>query len=297
MTREDDLLLGALGFDVLGVLSPASSAHACYRVRTPAGHLRLWTRWPTGTHIARAAAAALLTLDLPHIPRLLESSQTDRWTLHDLPQGVPLWQVLKAQDLRSVEGLGESQKSALLHSLGQLLAQVHAQPAPPHCVGELPRPHAAPATRSLHGHLSEWLGRQDERHEEVVRLGAMALRHELRAFHPTTPCVLTHGAIGAQSVWVDEQTMEVSALCGWGEARVLPRAAEFAYLVGMEQGFEGLGPRALKQLYASYGMARTMDMERRERFFLKVVIMEVLCGVRAWPHEAARADLIKQLSV
>ena len=293
---QDDVLPTHLGLEALEALGPPAPRPSCWRVRTEAGHLRLWTRWPTSTHVARAIHASWLTLDLPHIPRLLESDEAQCWTLHDQPEGKPLGQVLGERGLGSIEALGDSMSATLLQSLGRRMAEVHAQALPAHCVGELPRAYQTPPTRTLHSHLSRWLGQEEEAQQEALRLGAMALRHELRAFHPATTCVLTHGALSVWSVWVWEETMEVSALCGWGEARVLPRAAEFAHLVGIDQVFGTLGQRALRQLYGSYGMARTMDMERKERFFWRVLALEMLRGVREMPPHLTRPSLLAHLN-
>ena len=224
MTQPDALPEGLL---LLRKLSPFSSGTCHALVRTATGHDRLWTRWLTAAHVTRAVAAAALTREVPSVPRLLESNEAECWTLHESPQGVQLGDVLLAQGALRLQDLADSPRTTLLQSLGLRLAKLHSVALPEHCVGEIPGPQEAPATRSLHSHLARWLGQQED-HHKALRLEAMALRHELRAFHPGAPCVLTHGALGVWSMWVDQETMEVVGLSGWGEARVLPLAAEFA---------------------------------------------------------------------
>jgi aminoglycoside phosphotransferase len=112
------------------------------------------------------------------------------------------------------------------------------------------------------------------------------LRHELSAFHPRYPAVWCHGSPGQRRVLVDGA--RVTGLVGFEEASFLPGEWDLAcvlYLDGLV-AHDAL----VRALYRGYGAARTMDMQRRERFFRRLVSLEAMFG--GIPSRRTTAELI-----
>ena len=103
---------------------------------------------------------------------------------------------------------------------------------------------------------------ESQRHHLLESLGD--LRHELSAFHPRYPATICHGAVGLSRIWINDRA-EVVGLTGFDQAAFLPAETDLASFLW----FEGLAmDEALVQaFYRGYGAARTMDVQRRERFY------------------------------
>ena len=112
------------------------------------------------------------------------------------------------------------------------------------------------------------------------------LRHELSAFHPRYPAVWCHGSPGQGRMLVDGARM--TGLVGFESASFLPGEWDLAcvlYLDGLV-AHDAL----VRAFYRGYGAARTMDMQRRERFFRRLVSLEAMFG--GIPSRRANAELI-----
>ena len=126
-----------------------------------------------------------------------------------------------------------------------------------------------------------------EQRDELLR--AMDdLRHELSAFHPRYPAVWCHGAPGAHALYTPAEGRQLTALCGFGHSMLLPGEWDLACALFLDGLIEH--DRLVRSFYRGYGAARTMDMQRRERFFRRLVALEALYG--ELPSRADRDALI-----
>jgi hypothetical protein len=102
------------------------------------------------------------------------------------------------------------------------------------------------------------------------------LRHELASYHPRSPAGLVHGRPHLDHIWVNE-AFEVVGLTGLHHVASLPREIDiaiFLWIVGL-----GSNEESIRVFYRAYGAARTMDVQRRERFFKRLAaFLEFLEG-------------------
>lgn len=233
-------------------------------------------------------------------PQLLTADPRAGWTLHTHPRGVPLTHWLRQHGHASIAQLDPARHRMLFESMGVLARKLHSLKAPG-IFGEIPAhddpspTHHARIWNTFNGWvanaLNEYASALDE-HGGTGRLQLKEslgdLRHELSAFHPRHPAVLTHGAFGPEHMWVDEKGLEVVALTGFDMARFLPAEADLANMLFLEDLMASeLG---VKFFYQGYGAARTMDVQRRERFYRRLFTFEVLLGERQGarlPHDEA----------
>ncbi len=101
------------------------------------------------------------------------------------------------------------------------------------------------------------------------------IRQELASFHPRSPTTLVHGKIDFQHIWVDENARTVVAVTGFDTSAILPAEVDLAWLLWIKE-FEAKD--LARSLYRGYGAARTMDVQRRERFFRRLVAFHALYG-------------------
>jgi aminoglycoside phosphotransferase (APT) family kinase protein len=101
------------------------------------------------------------------------------------------------------------------------------------------------------------------------------IRQELASFHPRSPTTLVHGKIDFQHIWVDEHARNVVAVTGFDTSAILPAEVDLAWLLWIK-GFDA--DELARSLYRGYGAARTMDVQRRERFFRRLVAFHALYG-------------------
>ena len=200
--------------------------------------------------------------------------------------GIPATSVLPGGDPLRLTEVEPGRSRELASGLGMVVRKLHAVPVE-RKVGDLLEPDPAydEPTHWLTfsgyvAHQLEWfaehLRQQEFADAKVTKLAASIgdLRHELSAFHPRNPVCVCHGQLSFEHVWLDESGREVIALTGFERAAVLPREADLAYLLWLE----GLGRdrHLARAFYHGYGAARTMDVQRRERFYRRLVAFQAL---------------------
>lgn len=266
-------LIDQFGWDVRGDATTEGGA-ARVPVRTEAADDALLYVYED-EHIALRAGTAHTRAgeQLFAVPERLASGPG--WLLVRQPPGRPLMEVLP-----EFEG---HRAMVVLEHLGQVLRKLHQLPCEPFC-GDIADPEAG-GERWLTfsgyvAHQLEWfsenLRRRTFSDHDVEFLGtAIAdLRHELSAFHPRNPACLCHGKLDLSHVWLDEGGREVVGLTGFEFAAQTPREADLAYLLWV--GGVGRDDRLARALYDGYGAARTMDVQRRERFYRRLVAFQAL---------------------
>lgn len=249
------------------------------------GDEALLYRWSDETTAARAALVHdFAGAELFAVPQALHSGPG--WVVVTRPDGVPASEVFGAD--ATLGGLG-SAATELAGSLGNALRKLHNLPTPGSCGDVLEEVPDKSQCRWLT--FSGWVANRLEFFVENLRTqqftdGTVAelstsiadMRHELSAFHPRTPPSTVHAKPSLAHVWVDKSGREVVAITGFEHASFLPRESDIAYLLWIE----GLGAdeRAAKAFYQGYGAARTMDVQRRERFYRRLVSFEALSGMK-----------------
>ncbi len=234
--------------------------------------------WSDGELAARAAwVHEHAGAELFSVPQRISSGPG--WVAMQRPEGVPATELLE----------GPSVDPLLAASLGKTLRKLHNLPAPSECGDVLEQLDGGAQARWLT--FSGWVAHRLEivseslrglelDEETSARLAATIadMRHELSAFHPRTPPSIVHGGPGLAHVWVDATGREVLALTGFGRAGLLPREADLAYLLWLED--YGTDDTVARALYQGYGAARTMDVQRRERFYRRLVALEAIVGLK-----------------
>ncbi len=240
--------------------------------------------------ICRRVVRALTHDQMHHqlfvIPDLLGADVTQRWTMQAAPEGLPLDQWMEAQGIAGWSEVDAARGRSLMGSLGTMLRKVHSLEGPG-IFGELPDPDdASPCDAPDTWHtFNGWVARRLELYAEALDGGALPermdlksslgdLRHELSAFHPRHPSVLVHGSVHPAHVWVDEGAHEVVALTGFDHAAFLPAEADLAKILWLEGVVRE--DTFVRSFYKGYGAARTMDVQRRERFYRRLAAFEML---------------------
>ncbi|MEC9441803.1 MAG: phosphotransferase [Myxococcota bacterium] len=267
--------------------------------------------WPGGR--ARRVTRALteeLAGQLFAAPELLDSDVARGWTLHAHPEGIPLKSWMRAKDIDSLAEIDASSKRHLFESMGVLARKLHSLGSGG-LFGEIPdaedeNPTAAEDTwHTFNGWVARALDRYSRSIDSDTQGGAWRgrielkeslgdLRHELSAFHPRHPAVLTHGALGVEHMWVDEHCSEVVALTGFDMARFLPAEADVANILWLEDMIAS--DLAVSAFYKGYGAARTMDVQRRERFYRRLSAFEALLGERCGEPLAVSEEALVKLA-
>lgn len=269
------------------LLEPAASEGAAQRARVEQadgqrGLLYVWPErapWANAQLVASPAWAGQLFA----VPDGRWSSEPERALLVEDVEGLPLDRWLATQQHRS---LGEHPLAEhLLEQLGVLFRKLHSLSAPELHFGPVAAPDGAP-TRTFSGYVASTLERAQSALSELPELEAQHqrlvewisdLRYELSSFHPRHPASLNHGAPSLATLWVDPVGPELIALTGFGQATFLPAEADVAALLWL-----GLGGRLsevqIRAFYKGYGAARTMDVQRRERFYRRYVALLALTG-------------------
>lgn len=228
------------------------------------------------THAERVAwaHASNRAAQLFAVPELLEHGVG--WCLLQGIDGVPLSDFMAARDLKEVPAV-------LASELGELLRKLHSTNLTGESVFGDP---IEGGTRWLT--FNGYVAAQFERFAEDVRtldvddtvasqiLQAIGqIRQELASFHPRSPTTLVHGKVDPRHVWVDEQGRSVVGLTGFETCALLPAEIDLAWLLWIK-GFEV--DDLARSLYRGYGAARTMDVQRRERFYRRLVAFHALYG-------------------
>ena len=271
------------------------------------GQLVLLYQWRDHERARRAARAMGQGLgsELFAVPTLIEAEPDQGWVLVTRPEGSPLTAALAERGARTPGELDAGLGRALLESVGVLTRKLHSLEAGG-VFGELPDPDQQTPARAqgTWNTFNGWVADRLERYAEALgqlelpeaerlelRESLGDLRHELSAFHPRHPATLTHNALGAEHLWVEPHSMEVSGLTGFGHALLLPAEADLAYLLWLEGIIAH--PHLVRAFYTGYGAARTMDVQRRERFYRRLAAFEVLLGQRRELCPRPRAELLE----
>jgi aminoglycoside phosphotransferase (APT) family kinase protein len=205
------------------------------------------------------------------------------WCLVEDIAGVPLMEVASGE-----KGLVRMRQPEFAEQLGTLLRKLHEAKGMQRYgdvleVGD----RAERVWQTFNGFVAARLERFVEAANQggfdvASRVGLLdligSLRHELSAFLPRQPASLHHGTVSPRHVWVDPDTERVVALTGFEQASYLPPGLDIAYLfyiVGLLHD-----EAAVRAFYRGYGSARTMDVQRREKFYGRLVLLDVLFGFR-----------------
>ncbi|MFU8805069.1 MAG: phosphotransferase family protein [Bradymonadaceae bacterium] len=189
-----------------------------------------------------------------------------------------------------------SGRSALMEEMGNLLRKLHEVDSPdlygdilstPAPASEVEPVRAQRQWHTFNGYVAAHLDYFSDRinsgvFSDDVRTALLEvvgdLRHELSAFLPRQPAALHHGSFGPKHLWVDVSTGKIVGLTGFENAALLPPGMDIAYLfyiVGLLKNED-----AVHAFYRGYGAARTMDVQRREKFYGRLVLLEALFGLR-----------------
>lgn len=250
-------------------------------VALPNGERALLYAWADEVHARRAALVhQVVAAEMFAVPERIDHGP--RWLLVEHPDGSPVPEVLGAD----VRDLSLRRAKTLAADVGEVMRKLHAVPTEKFC-GDVLGDEDGSDGRFLtfSGYVAHQLERfaenlrtQSFSEEEVGRLqtSIAELRHELSAFHPRNPSGYVHGRPGVEHVWLDPSGREVVGLTGFDHAALLPREADLAYILWVD----GLGAddHVARAFYDGYGAARTMDVQRRERFFRRLVAFQVLFG-------------------
>lgn len=236
-----------------------------------------------------------------------------RWSseLFAIPDGVCILRSERALVLEGVDGMtlpdyinhmGASALHALpsasvtLEQVGGLMRKLHSLAAPARRFGDVLE--ASASTTTFNGYVAARLEVVLEALQHHTPSGASrqallehvgGLRHELSAFHPRYPASLIHGSPRPENFWVNMQG-EVVALTGFQDAAFLPPEVDTAYLIWMANLIEH--DALLRAFYKGYGAARTMDVQRRGRFYRRLLALETLAGKRQRPPNVSTERLI-----
>lgn len=274
-------------------------------VKCETGDVALLYVWSDESAARRASMAhEIAGQELFAVPERLDSGPG--WLLVRKPDGVPLATLLPDGDTTRLTELGDRARE-LITGLGNVVRKLHEIPGDPAC-GDLldddPDKHQRWLTFSGYvAHELEWLGEHLRRRswsEEVLSRLTTSIadvRHELSAFHPRNPSCICHGRLSLQHVWVDDAGREIVGLTGFEGAALLPREADVAFLLWLD----GIGAdeQLARAFYRGYGAARTMDVQRRERFYRRLVSFQALFGAKGEVHvsEERLIELTSSLSI
>jgi aminoglycoside phosphotransferase (APT) family kinase protein len=276
--RTLSAFISALGATLVG--EPWRAGHA-WQARVRRAHEpdpALLTVWDDAARAARAHAASSPQLagQLFAVPELIELGPGWRLT-RDIP-GQTLAQLMAAHGATALAQLPHA--AQLAEGVGRVLRKLHSVPA------EAPfGPMGEQGWHTFSGYIAARLeahagGLNQLALSEQVRVSLLEslgdLRQELSAFHPRLPATLVHGAPSAPFLWVDAAGADIIGLTGFGHASCLPSEYDLSFFLWMELVADD--DALARAFYRGYGAARTMDVQRRERFFRRLCAFEVLVG-------------------
>jgi hypothetical protein len=289
-----DAFLDALGAEPVN--APWRAGHAWQtRVRlAQRPEPALLTVWDEPERAQRALAACAPTLagQLFAVPEIIEHGPG--WRLsHDIA-GQPLERLLAAHNAASIAQLPRA--AQLVEGVGRVLRKLHSNAPAGAPFGPLGdegwQTFSGYVAARLESHAAALNHIALAEHVRVSLLESLGdLRHELSAFYPRLPATLVHGAISAPFLWVDETGSEIIGLTGFGHAASLPAQYDLSFFLWMEAIAEE--DALVRAFYRGYGAARTMDLQRRERFFRRLCAFEVLVGELRGVGGRSEQDLIK----
>jgi len=301
-----DELFAALGLEAVG--APAREGRAVRQIATRGQDTVVLYHWgdlDDAAYAHKIFSSSQLGEQLFAVPDVLDVDLDAGWVMLRAPEGVPLVDWLDEQGLDGLHQLDPYKHRALVESLGVLVRKLHSLEAPG-VFGKLGvfDPDSSYLPPGVYHTFNGWVAERLERDGEA--LGGLSaldeeqrlmlkehlgdLRHELSAFHPRHPAVVTHGALGRDHLWISRTGQEIVGLTGFEHARYLPAEADNAHLLWIE----GLAQNEalIRAFYQGYGAARTMDVQRRERFYRRLVAFDVLCADRT-SHLHGPRDLLR----
>ncbi len=227
------------------------------------------------------------------VPERIDSGE--RWCLLKHIQGVPLstWLVTHENHFSKPDG------NALIQDMGEQVRKVHSTLGSVGYFGDLLdeskrwltfNGYVASAFESYAEDVRT-LGLDDVTELAVAKaIGEM--RHELASFHPRSPTVLCHGKLAFEHIWVSDSGREITGLTGFEHACAMPPEVDVAWLLWIEK-FQS-SEDAIRGLYRGFGAARTMDVQRREIFYKRLIALHALYGGLGGVHTpvAALVELI-----
>lgn len=215
------------------------------------------------------------------VPRRLDAGAG--WVLVEDVDGVPIATYLREQGVGSLGELGRERSRLLCKGIGQLARKLH-EVGVPTAFGDVLETGGIGRWQTFNGYCAARLEDFSERVRSAEGLGESVrssllnsigdLRNELSAFHPRHPPTLNHGHMTLDHIWVDRAGRDVVALTGFDRARLLPREADLATILWFDR--IGESDELVRAFYSGYGAARTMDLQRRERFYRRLAALEAL---------------------
>jgi aminoglycoside phosphotransferase (APT) family kinase protein len=251
-------------------------------VTLPDGQPALLYAWADEAGARRAAKVhEVVGAEIFAVPDCIDHGP--RWVLVEHPEGAPAPDAL---GVTSVEQLDLPRAREVASEVGEVLRKVHTVPSEKYCGDVLgDEPLSAGKFLTFSGYVAHQLERfaenlrvQSFSEPEMERLqkSIADLRHELSAFHPRNPSGYCHGRPALEHVWLDQTGRSVVGLTGFDYAALLPREADLAYILWI--GNFGRREAVARAFYDGYGAARTMDVQRRERFYRRLVAFQALFG-------------------
>lgn len=119
------------------------------------------------------------------------------------------------------------------------------------------------------------------------------LRNQLASFHPRTPPTWNHRRPSAEHVRINPETAEIVAITGFEYSVLLPPELDIAYFLYIDD--IGFDEASILALYKGYGSARTMDVQRRERFYRRLAALDAIMK-DSGPTSLGSEDLFQIIS-
>lgn len=127
----------------------------------------------------------------------------------------------------------------------------------------------------------------------TVKNAIADLRNQLASFHPRTPPTWNHRRPSAEHVWFHPETAEIVAITGFEYSVFLPPELDIAYFLYIDD--IGFDEALIHALYKGYGSARTMDVQRRERFYRRLAALDAIMK-DSGPTSLGTEDLFQIIS-
>ncbi|MGM0557446.1 MAG: phosphotransferase family protein [Myxococcota bacterium] len=235
---------------------------------------------------ARVAHSAEYASQLFAVPPAVESGED--WCLVESQDGIAFSDFLTSKGVDSLAELGRESRILLAKGAGTLARKLHEIEVESAYGDLLDEDYA-----DLRGFAGRWLtfngycaARLEHFAEEIRQLdfdeesrstllkSIGDLRNELSAYHPRHPPALTHGDFTWANMRVSEDGKEIVGLMNFSHARLLPPEADLARLLWLDGLAASEGE--VRAFYDGYGAARTMDLQRRERFYRRLAAFEAL---------------------
>ncbi|GEM_PF-6282523 len=120
------------------------------------------------------------------------------------------------------------------------------------------------------------------------------LRVQLATFHPRTPPTWNHRRPSAEHIWLNSETLEIEAITGFEYSVFLPPELDIAYFLYIDDVIHD--EASILAFYKGYGSARTMDVQRRERFYKRLSALDAIMH-DSGPTHLCREELFNIISL